>query len=65
MRKARRYISSFEKTTDQMRTDNGAIDAGFSDVVVERGQLPGESVDWRAELKTRRAEAIEALSKIT
>lgn len=44
---------------------HGAIDAGFSDVVVERGQLPGESVDWRAELKTRRAEAIEALSKIT
>ena len=44
---------------------HGAIDAGFSDVVVERGQLPGETVDWRAELKTRRAEAIEALSKIT
>ncbi|MCA4727215.1 RAMP superfamily CRISPR-associated protein [Mycolicibacterium fortuitum] len=44
---------------------HGAVDASFSNIDVERGELPEDTVDWRAELKERRAEAIAALLKIT
>lgn len=49
----------------RIASGHGSIDAGFSNVEVERGQLPDDTVDWRAELKTHRDEAIAALSKLS
>lgn len=49
----------------RIASGHGAIDGGFSNIDVERGQLPHKTVDWRAELKTHRDEAIAALSRIT
>lgn len=49
----------------------GRASAGHGRVIVnlshevKRGQFPGDDVDWRAELKSRRDEAIAALSKLS
>lgn len=44
---------------------HGSVSAIFSNIDVERGQLPDGTVDWQAELKAHRDEAIAALSKLT
>lgn len=49
----------------RIASGHGVVGASFINIDVERGQLPDDAVDWRAELKTRRDEAIAALSKIT
>lgn len=49
----------------RIASGHGSVCASFSDEFIERGQLPDETVDWRAELKAHRTEAIAALSKIT
>jgi hypothetical protein len=42
---------------------HGAVTATLSAIAL-RGQLPDDTVDWESELKTRRDDAIAALSKI-
>lgn len=49
----------------RIASGHGSVTAVFSNIEVERGQLPDGTVDWQSELKAHRAEAITALSKIT
>lgn len=44
---------------------HGNITANFSEIEAERGQLPDKTVDWEAELRAHRDDAIAALSKLT
>lgn len=44
---------------------HGKIAATISEIKVERGQLPNKTIDWKAELKAHRDDAITALSKQT
>lgn len=50
----------------RIASGHGSVTAIFSNIEVERGHLPDyNTVDWQAELKAHRNEAIAALSKIT